>query len=255
MSGETAAVSEPHDSDAPAWGAAGEGCAAPSRERRLRMLDRLAEAGLEIALAIERRVKDAPPDQPLAELNAAAMAYGRAARATRLAILLQEQLGQGGGDPQAVARQAEAVREAALAARKTAHIGRAVRIVERVAMTCQIKPSRIGDYAYAARERLDDDDIYGLVATRPLGELVALVCRDLGLKPDWDALADEAWARAEIASGAAGSPFLKDDDEEGDDGPDPGAARPAFRPPTFEERLRAVAQDPAIIAAARTDTG
>jgi hypothetical protein len=260
MSSEIAAVLEPDDSDAQAWDAAGDGCAAPSAERRLRMLDRLAEAGLEIALAIERRVKAAEPSHPLAELNAAAMAYARAARGVRLAILLQDQLTQEAGDPDEVARQAEAAEAQAQAAHKTAHIGRAVRIIERVATDhCGKRADKAAAYAYAARERLDDDDIYGLVATRPVGELVALICRDLGLQPDWDALAEEAWAQAEIASEAEGSPFLEDDDSDEDeaaeDAAGPDAARPAWSPPTFQERLRAVAQDPAIIVAARRDSG
>jgi hypothetical protein len=81
-------------------------------------------------------------------------------------------------------------------------------IVERVAR------SRLGDDDRAldrlmtqAFERLGDDDIYGDVATRPVGELVALICRDLGLDPDWDSLAQEAWAREEIESGVESSPF------------------------------------------------
>jgi hypothetical protein len=56
-------------------------------------------------------------------------------------------------------------------------------------------------------ERLDDDDIYGDVIARPVGELVALICRDLGLEPDWARLAEEAWAREEIERGDARSPF------------------------------------------------
>ena len=30
---------------------------------------------------------------------------------------------------------------------------------------------------------------------------VALICKDLGLEPDWDLLAGEYWAQAEIARG------------------------------------------------------
>ncbi len=56
-------------------------------------------------------------------------------------------------------------------------------------------------------ERLDDEDIYGDVASRPVGELVALICRDLGLDPDWTRLAEEAWAQDEIAEAPVGSPF------------------------------------------------
>ena len=236
----------------------GEGCAQPSPERRLRMLDRLAEAGLEIALAIERKVKAAAPEQTLAELDAAAAAYARAARAVRLAVLLQEQMTQGGVDPlrasEELARQAEARRRAV-------RVDSAVRIVERVAKDhCRKEAFAVRAYVREARERLDTDDIYGLVAARPLGELVAMICADLGLKPDWDGLAAEAWAQAEIASGAAGSPFLEDGDEEDEEAREPAEAapsptRPAFRPETFHEKLAALARDPAIIAAARRDSG
>jgi len=255
MSSEIVAVSEPDDRDAPAWGgAAGEGCAAPSAERRLRMLDRLAEAGLEIALAIERRVKEAEPAQPLAELNAAAMAYARAARAVRLAVLLQAQLSQGAVDPPASPPEASGE-----AGGRQAQVERAVRIVRRVAKDhCRKEAFAIGAYAHEARERLDNDDIYGLVATRPLGELVAMICDDLGLQPNWDDLAAEAWAQAEIESGAPGSPFLEADDEAAEDAeaPDPGPARPAWRPPTLQEALlERVPAAAAVVAAARRDSG
>jgi hypothetical protein len=266
MSNEIAALSEPDDRDAPAWDAAGDGCAAPSAERRLKMLDRLAEAGLEIALAIERRVKEAEPAQPLAELNAAAMAYARAARAVRLAVLLQEQLTQGAVNtpeslpvsspesPQEAARRAEAN------GRKE-QVERALRIVKRVAKDhCRKEAFAVGAYVGEARDRLDNDDIYGLVATRPLGELVAMICDDLGLQPNWAHLAAEAWAQAEIASRAQGSPFLEDWDDEDTEseaaaGPAPGPPPPAYRPPTFQESLMALARDPEIVAAARRDSG
>jgi hypothetical protein len=133
---------------------------------------------------------------------------------------------------------------------------------------CRKQGFELGAYVGEAKERLDNDDIYGLVATRPIGELVAMICEDLGLDPDWDHLAAEAWARAEIASGAEGSPFLDCDDDEADGdedededagdaaGPEPGPGRPEYRPPTFQEALLAAAGDPAIIAAAgRRDSG
>ena len=62
--------------------------------------------------------------------------------------------------------------------------------------------------AAEARERLEHDDIYGDVLTRPVGEIIALICRDLGLSPDWSRLAQEAWAQDEIAGGPAQSPFM-----------------------------------------------
>ena len=212
-------------------------------ERQLALLERLAEAGMEL---VEALVAQAKGSGPKVEGGDVGLAFSRVSRAVRMAVLLHQQLAQGGVDPAEAAHKAEAER-------RKAHVGRAVRIVRRVAKDhCRIKPDMISAYAWEARERLDDDDIYGLAATRPVGELVALICRDLGLQPDWDALAQEAWARAEIDSGAAGSPFLEDwDDEEaeGDEAPEP------IRPRTLEDRIEALAQDPAVMAAARRDTG
>ena len=245
MSSAIPAVSEADDSDAQAWDAAGDGCAAASAERRLQRLDRLAEAGMEVIEALTAQAKGAGPKVVDGDV---ALAFSRVSRAVRMAVLLQHELAQDAVAPPMISPDA-----ALEAERKTAHIGRVGRIVARVAMDhCGKKPERAADYAYAARERLDDDDIYGLVATRPVGELVAMICRDFGLEPDWDALAQEAWARAEIDSGAAGSPFLEDwDDEEaeGDEAPEP------IRPRTLEDRIDALAHDPAVMAAARRDTG
>jgi hypothetical protein len=61
--------------------------------------------------------------------------------------------------------------------------------------------------AEEAAERLEHDDIYGDLTTRPVGEIVALICRDLRLSPDWSRWAQEAWAQEEIRSGAPQSPF------------------------------------------------
>ena len=224
-------------------------CAAPSRERRLKMLDRLAEAGMELVEALAAQGKGTGPKVVDGDVG---LAFSRAARAVRLAVLLQEQLSEPGEDPEEIARAAEAQS-------RKAHIHRAVRIVERVAKDhCRKKPGIIAACVYEARERLDDDDIYGLVASRPVGELVALICRDFGLQPNWDALAEEAWAQAEIASGAEGSPFLEDWDEEDDEdveAPEPGPEPPVCRPRTLQDRLDFLAHDPDILAAARRDSG
>ena len=40
--------------------------------------------------------------------------------------------------------------------------------------------------------------------SRPVSDLVADICRDLGLNPHWARLAKEAWAEAEIQSEAVG---------------------------------------------------
>ena len=214
------------------------------RERQLERLDRLAEAGMEMIEALVAQAKGSGPKVVDGDVG---LAFSRVSRAVRLAVLLQEQLSGPGEDPDERARAAEAQG-------RKAHIDRAVRVVRRVARD-HCRREEYAAYAHAARERLDDDDIYGLAATRPLGELVALICRDLGLQPNWDALAEEAWAQAEIASGAQGSPFLEEDDDEDDEDPEPAPEPLVLRPQSLQERIAALAHDPEILAAARRDSG
>jgi hypothetical protein len=229
-------------------------------ERRLQTLDRLAEAGMQVIEALTAQAKGTGPKVVEGDV---ALAFSRVSRAVRMAVLLQQQLDQGATPPIASPMDLQMAALKAEAERKKAHIKRVERIVARVALDCGKKPERAADFAYAARERLDDDDIYSLVATRPVGELVAMICRDFGLEPDWDELEQEAWAQAEIASGAAGSPFLevRDEADDGEDDGEDGEAREpdpepqVLRPSTFQDRLNAAARDPAIIAAARRGSG
>jgi len=250
MSSEIATRSKTVQSDLEAAGGAADACAQPpSLARRLARLDRLAEAGMEL---IEALVAQAKGTGPKAVEGDVALAFSRVSRAVRLAVLLHSELVKGAEDPEAAQQEAAQGREA--------KVESVLRIVRRVARDhCGHKGFALGAYTGEAKERLDNDDIYGLVATRPLGELVAMICDDLGLQPDWGHLAAEAWAQAEIESGAEGSPFLEDDDDEADVEVSaeaaPGPSRPEWRPPTFQHAVQALAADPAILAAARRDSG
>jgi len=193
-------------------------------ERQLWVLGRLAEAGLNVALAIEQQATAAAADPDAAEpppslepgrrvvQGDVALAYARASRAVRLTVALQAKLIK---DLQALDEVAARLRrgeqaevERARQARETARKERVERIVERVIRAELNDEDEADRLAEAAWERLDHDDIYGDLTAQPVGEIIARVCRDLGLSPDWAALAEEAWAREEIAGGAAGSPFL-----------------------------------------------
>jgi hypothetical protein len=185
------------------------------------MLDRLAEAGLEIVIALETRAKgaaSAPADDPV-DLDAVALGYSRAARAVRLSILLHAKLIADRDDAaRAAARQRGTEERAAQAeaddiARRLeplyVHKFRIERVVERVAEAEHPDDEEEVDRLIAeAGDRLDDEDLYGDILQRPLGEMVALICRDLGLHPDWERLAGEAWAVEEAEEGDPRSPFF-----------------------------------------------
>jgi len=174
-------------------------------ERQLRLLGELAELGLNIARAVERQATCEAPGAVQVVTGDVSLAFARVARAVRLTVALQSALMR---DLQALdevtERHLKGGRSNAAQRRKA----RVRRILDRV-IEAEVADAAEGErLAGEARERLEHDDIYGDVLSKPVGEIVALVCRDLGLSPDWSRLAQEAWAQEEIAGGQAGSPFL-----------------------------------------------
>jgi hypothetical protein len=187
-------------------------------QRQVALLEQLAEAGLRMALAIEGEATEAKAaGEPVRD--DAAMTFSRVARAVRMTVMLQSKLIRDADEAQTRAAVDPLSEEAMIAAAEEAmrldpeghmHKLRVERIFDRVAKSaCGDDEERIGRLVIEAGERLDDEDLYGDILERPVGELVALLCRDLGLDPDWSRLAEEAWAREEIASGALSSPFLR----------------------------------------------
>ena len=184
--------------------------------RQLRALDRLTEIGMHLAEAVDREVT-APKaeDGPAPDLAQLAVAFDRASRAVRTAFLVQSRLiaelrklGSGDGDPtQVIIRdlRAEARAEPEVQAqRRASDVSNAVR---RVALAERGSGEEAERLARIARDRVEVDDIDGDIRDRPVSELLARICRDLGLSPDWSVLADEGWAGEEIATGDIGEPL------------------------------------------------
>jgi hypothetical protein len=160
-------------------------------ERQLQMLGRLAEAGLEIAVALEAQAKGGP----VVVEGDIAMAYARVARAVRQAILLQSKLIEGLRD-----------REQAAAGRKSARRASAARIIRDVIDDERANDSERTEQLRAeAAERLEHEDFADL-DVRPFGAVVMEICRDLGLSPDWLALARDCAAAEAAFSGEPGAP-------------------------------------------------
>jgi len=206
MSQPTASFVHTSPSDAP--------CGADARavtERQLEMLGRLAEVGLNVALAIERRAlamiadPSAADAAPMGEGDIG-LAYARVSRAVRLTIALQskrlEDLKTLGEEAAFEAKHAKV----------RADVARKVdvqQVVWRVIAAEQADQEQAEDLLRELGERLVDDTCYGDVLSRPFSEVVARICDDLGLSPDWPSLAEEAWAREEIDSGEIGWPLAE----------------------------------------------
>jgi hypothetical protein len=208
---------EPALEAAPFDAAAALACARVVAQRQVEMLGQLAEIGLNLAGALERQVlaEDPAAAEPVPRGDVG-LTYSRIARAVRMTLALQSKVLE---DHIAREQGAEAARQRAqndgLEARRT-RIGN---IVAR-AMDDETPDGDTAEAEAQFRERfenlagdiyecLQDEDAYGDILQRPMGEVVALVCKDLGLQPDWDRWAAEPWAIAEAASGAPGSPFAR----------------------------------------------
>jgi hypothetical protein len=182
-------------------------------ERQLWILGQLAEGGLEIARAIERQAtgEGSEAGAPQAVDAHVPMAYARVARAVRMTILLQSKLI---ADLQALeVKAADAAAEAhsRLGSRRIGQAHdqkrRLGRIVGRIAWADGRDAERAQRLAREAVERLEQDELYGDILTRPVSELIGRLCADMGLAPDWPALAEEAWAKAEMEAGGGGGPW------------------------------------------------
>jgi hypothetical protein len=182
----------------------------PMLDRQLERLDELAGVGLEIARALERQAKGellegAPP---IAE--DIALAYSRTARAVRLTIALQSKLTEdfSAFGPDSIRARLQASTLAGQEAKKLRPSRRLAvhRIAQRVILGEAEDQETADQLNERVVERLDDEGFCDLL-NQPFSEIVAQICKDLGLSPDWPALAEEAWARTEIASGRCGEPL------------------------------------------------
>jgi hypothetical protein len=184
-------------------------------DRQLEALGRLADMGMAIAAAIERRAtaEDAGSD---ADLRHASMDFARVSRAVRMTYALQSRLiADFKGRPEARPVEAEEPYSGPIdvlwegESRGGVIQRRQMRgIVRRVAQAADLDGEAMERLVREAGERLEDDDVHEILMTRPTGEVLALICADLGLEPDWDRLSQEGWAQGEIARRPPGSPFI-----------------------------------------------
>jgi hypothetical protein len=192
-------------------------------DRQLEALGRLADMGMAIAAAVERRATaEAPGADAVVDrvapnhtaLNHAVLDFARVSRAVRMSFALQSRLiadFKGGsrtaaGEPDGrgpieVRWREDVVENDEVQKRQVCGI------VERLGEAASLDGETVERLVSEAGERLEDEGLYHDLTRRPLGEIVALICKDLGLEPDWDRVAREFWAEEEIRRPPPGSPY------------------------------------------------
>ena len=170
--------------------------------RQLAALDDLTGHGLAVSRAIAEQASGERTEPVVADI---ALAYARVSRAVRQAVQLQQQLIK---DLSAAWPRSEQDEDDEPSGPEEDRKERVVRIVERQARErYPADDEALENLMIDAVDRLDDDDLYGDLMERPLSELVARLCKDVGLEPDWPGLSQELWARREIAGGDVGAPL------------------------------------------------
>ncbi|HZZ69059.1 MAG TPA: hypothetical protein VFE18_12880 [Phenylobacterium sp.] len=187
--------------------ASGAGDPAARMERHLRLLQELAELGMRMARAVTEQVvaqgadegSDAGPgDSRLA--GDPGMVFSRIARAVRLTLVLEAKLAEELADKERIDRS-EAVRRARAIAQapyreREEHLRRAVARAIRRDLHDQDEETLFD----TLNEEIDDWSRTPGFLDRPIGELAALICKDLGLTASPALWEHEAWALEEAAA-------------------------------------------------------
>ena len=179
------------------------------RDLHLEQLGQLAQAGMDMVQALRAQVCE---DGPKVVEGDVALAYGRLSRAVRMAILLQSKLleepspnaradesGAHGRDDDDDA--ADEIWGRPLPEPTARRMGKFSRLMRHM-IECSVEvPERREQMLAEAAERLEADDVRRAIAGRPYGEVIAMICRDLGLQPRWDDVQHKAqrlgWATYE----------------------------------------------------------
>ncbi len=198
--------------------------------RHVRILKELAEIGVRIAQSMDRQAEllaPSPAEAADGERTRAADApvaaspptrvgpgtdFGRLTRAIRLTLMLEIRIAEGETMRQAEVAEARVQRTRAVQQQAQADWveARSEAVLDVIEATLEAKSEddesileRL-DEAREYLERGDEDfDLEGL----PTGLVIARICRDMGLEPDWARWAQADWAVEEARDRPRGSPY------------------------------------------------
>jgi hypothetical protein len=176
--------------------------------------ERLSVIGMALAEAMLARVSDAVNAREPVDTGAVALEYSRLSRAVRQSLDLEARLdaqkdalaGDIAAERAAKRERAEAARNARIKANSHSiniAVGQAIK-ADAAGTDDKARARRLGA---RLRERLEDPREQDEIADRPVSELVAGICRSLGLAVDWSLWEDQDWAVAEWRAALPGSPY------------------------------------------------
>ena len=161
-------------------------------ERDLAVLARLGDLGMALAEALVKREAASTKPVTAEERREIVLSFERIARAVRWTLALRAKLATERAERQDRVAREEA---AAVARRSNERRHRQRAKLKRIATEAIRLDERIDDVEAILDELEDRFDEYEELLDLPLGEALVLICRDLGLEPDWTQWPDEEWVR------------------------------------------------------------
>jgi hypothetical protein len=215
------AAPDPSPDRAGSCGRSGDDEAGVQHERHLAILQELTAIGMDIARAVRCQAMEAAkpaPDgwvaPPERDRDFTAL-FACISRAVRLTVALEAKLAEErrqfleSTETQRAAARAEAARCRAAAETRRRALKKAK--VERIAKQGIEGATKDLQERYnlgnGLSERLRDYERYDELGNRPIGEILARIFRDLGLRPDWQRWEREEWALEEARTRVQTSPY------------------------------------------------
>ena len=189
--------------DAPAFIEPAPDAAEARTARQLATLQELAEIGMQIARAVRdaalarAEAADDAPKPPPSRFGGGdlGLVYARVARAVRQTLALETRLAEGLETAKVERRRAHvAAVRAEYEERQHEVRDYVAEAIEAEAVEKHTPEREIERLLDDLDERLDAGDYDDALADAPIGELVARICADLGVIPDWSLWDEHAWA-------------------------------------------------------------
>jgi len=162
--------------------------------RRLRMVERLGEIGMDLTELLQQQAHAAVAADPASTLEGLDLKFARLSRAVRLTLALEERLDAAANAPAAAPRplrptpwEAVGLSPEDYDAKHRAGLRRdlAYEAIEK-AIELERDPAEQDRLILELAERFDEDrDEAATLSQAPIGAIIAAICRDLGLRPDW----------------------------------------------------------------------
>ncbi len=167
----------------------------PAMVRQIEMLGEMAEAGFDMVMAMRRlAVATMEEAAPAIDVEALGLAFARVSRAVRMTLALQAKAIE---DIRAFDR-GDAPKAKPAPSPADVRRQRVKGVVDRAILAEHGAGREFEQMSRFAERLLEDEDLCDDILSRPMSELVDMICRDLGLKPDWTLFAEETWAQREV---------------------------------------------------------